>query len=180
MTRLATNEEPVTIFTVGHSRHAPERFLALLRSHSIRRLVDVRSQPQSKWASHFNRNAFELLLVDSCIDYVFLGRQLGGRPDDRAVYREDGTVDYARRASAPDFEAGIPQLVTLARDRQTTILCAEENPASCHRRLLVTPALLRLGVTVVHVRGDGSLEREPDLVPTAAAPQQLDLFGSDP
>ena len=164
----------ITLFTIGHSRHTPEQFIAFLRAHAIEQLVDVRSQPRSKWAPHFDASAL-VLLLDACgINYVSLGRQLGGRPEDRAYYRQDGTVDYARRASAPDFADGITQLVALAKCWRTVILCAEEDPSCCHRRLLVAPALARAGTTVVHVRGDGRLEPEPDHEPAAT---QLDLFG---
>lgn len=165
-----------TVFTIGHSRHTADQFMSLLRSHSIERLVDVRSQPSSKWAPHFGRASLEQLLGHS-VDYVFLGRQLGGRPDGREFYRPDGTVDYARRALAPDFGDGISQLVRLSRDRRTAILCAEEDPVRCHRRLLVAPALARFDVAVTHIRhirGDARLEPE---VAVLEPTQQLDLFG---
>jgi len=163
-----------TIFTIGHSRHTADHFLALLRAHAIEHLVDVRSQPRSKWAPHFDAAALALLLHARGVNYVSLGKQLGGRPEDRAYYREDGTVDYACRATAPDFAEGISQLGALAQGRRTVILCAEEDPACCHRRLLVAPALARAGAAVVHVRGDGRLEPEPD---HESAATQLDLFG---
>ena len=164
----------ITIFTIGHSRHTAEQFVALLRAHAIEQLVDVRSQPHSKWAPHFDKAALARCLGDHHVEYVFLGRQLGGRPDSRTFYRMDGTVDYGLRAIAPDFVDGISRLVTLAQCRRTVVLCAEEDPSYCHRRLLVAPALARSGAAVVHVRGDGRLEPEPD--PLAVA-TQLDLFG---
>lgn len=164
----------ITLFTIGHSRHTAAQFVALLRAHAIEQLVDVRSQPHSKWAPHFEKADLARCLGDHRIEYAFMGRQLGGRPDSREFYRLDGTVDYARRSMAPDFVEAIAGLVARARCRQTVILCAEEDPTRCHRRLLVAPALPRAGVVVVHVRGDGRLEPEPA---TAAAATQLDLFG---
>ena len=164
----------MTLFTIGHSRHTADHFLALLRAHEIDQIVDVRSQPRSKWAPHFDAAALALMLAARGVDYVSLGRQLGGRPDGREFYRQDGTVDYALRAAAPDFADGIPRLIALAQGRRTAILCAEEDPACCHRRLLVSPALARAGAAVVHVRGDGRLEPERDDAPAAT---QLDLFG---
>ena len=164
----------ITIFTIGHSRHTTAHFVSLLHAHTIERLVDVRSQPYSKWAPHFDTTALALLLDTHGVDYVFLGRQLGGRPDDRAFYRQDGSVDYDRRRVAPDFVDGIQRLVTLAQNRRSTIMCSEEDPTHCHRRLLVTPAIMRAGISVVHVRGDGRLEPERE---QAAAATQLDLFG---
>lgn len=161
------------MFTIGHSRHTAEQFVTLLRMHSIEQLVDVRSQPQSKWAPHFDKAALERSLGSHGVTYVFMGHQLGGRPDSREFYRADGSVDYARRAEAPDFVAAVSRLVSLAQCRRTVILCAEEDPTRCHRRLLVTPALVRAGISVAHVRGDGRLEPEP----VQAAVTQLDLFG---
>lgn len=165
----------MTIFTIGHSRHSTEHFLALLRSHAIEQLIDVRSQPASKWAPHFGRTTLAQALVSRAVDYVFAGRVLGGRPEGAEFYRDDGTVDYALRAAAQDFRDGIERLVDLSRDRRTTILCAEEDPTRCHRRLLVAPALRAAGAVVVHIRGDGRLDPDVcDLDPT----RQLDLFGS--
>lgn len=163
-----------TVLTIGHSRHAADHFLALLRAHEVGQLVDVRSQPCSKWSPHFDKGHLEQWLGAAGVDYVFLGRQLGGRPEGREFYRHDGTVDYDLRAGAIDFADGIAQLATLAADRQTVILCAEEDPTRCHRRLLITPALVRAGTAVVHIRGDARLEQDHDPTP---APTQLDLFG---
>ena len=163
-----------TIFTIGHSRHTADHFLALLRAHAIDRVVDVRSQPRSKWAPHFDADALARLLDAYGVNYVVMGRLIGGRPSGREFYRQDGTVDYALRAAAPDFAMGISLLVTLSQDRRSAILCAEEDPSCCHRRLLVTPALMRSGAAVVHVRGDGRLEPERD---HASEATQLALFG---
>jgi uncharacterized protein (DUF488 family) len=162
-----------TIFTIGHSRHPAEHFASLLHANTIARLVDVRSHPVSKWAPHFGKVALSQWLDRHGIDYVFLGRELGGRPDGAEYRRQGGAVDYARRAEAPDFTAGIERLVSLAAGRRTVILCAEEDPSRCHRRLLVAPALRRAGVSVVHIRGDGSVERDDD---ADAGLAQLGLF----
>lgn len=161
------------IYTIGHSLHAASRFVALLHTHHIKRIVDVRSQPFSKRAVHFYRSALEKLLLGSGVEYAFAGEQLGGRPSDRTVYRQDGTVDYGRRGAQTDFKEAIARLVEISQSDRTAILCAEEDPAACHRRLLVAPALLRAGSAVVHIRGDGRLEAEH----LEAASMQLDLFG---
>src|SRR5688572_27402008 len=159
-----------TIYSIGHSRHPAEHFVGILRAQEIALLVDVRSHPASRWAPQFGKAALAQALANHAIEYLFSGRELGGRPDGAEYYRSDGAVDYDRRAQAPDFKAGVERLVALARARRTAIMCAEEDPARCHRRLLVTPALERAGVTVVHLRGDGRLE------PEQAPSPQLGLF----
>jgi uncharacterized protein (DUF488 family) len=162
-----------TIYSIGHSRHPADDFLALLRAQEIALLVDVRSHPASKWAPQFGKAALAQTLANHAIEYLFLGRELGGRPDGAEYYGSGGAVDHDRRAQAPDFKAGIERLVALARERRTAIMCAEEDPARCHRRLLVGPALERGGITVVHLRGDGRLEPEDAATPPSA---QLGLF----
>jgi uncharacterized protein (DUF488 family) len=161
-----------TVYTLGHSRHPAEHFSELLRSHEVERLADVRSHPSSKWSPQFTKAELSAQLRARGIDYVFLGGSLGGRPEGAQYYTADGHVDAARRSQAADFLAGIARLLELASERRTVILCAEEDPSHCHRRVLVTPALQRAGVRVVHIRGDGRLE--PDA--GAASPAQLGLF----
>jgi uncharacterized protein (DUF488 family) len=162
-----------TIYSIGHSRHSAEQFVALLRAQEIGMLVDVRSHPASKWAPHFGKAVLAQRLANHAIEYLFLGREVGGRPEGAEYYRFDGAVDYDRRAQASDFKTGVERLVALARERRTAFMCAEEDPARCHRRLLVTPALKRAGVAVVHLRGDGRLEPEDAATPPSP---QLGLF----
>ena len=148
------------LYTIGHSNHPIERFVELLSEHSIATLVDVRSRPYSRWAPHFQKNALLRSLRDAGVEYVFLGDKLGGRPEGAEYYDANGHVDYGRRAQAYDFQAGIDRLVTLGRTSRTSFMCAEENPGRCHRRLLVTPALEKRGLDVVHIRGSGELQPE--------------------
>jgi uncharacterized protein (DUF488 family) len=160
-----------TVYTLGHSRHSAEHFALLLRAHGVECLADVRSHPTSKWSPQFAKAALEAQLRALRLDYVFLGRELGGRPEGAEFYTPEGQIDCTRRSLAGDFIAGIERLLLLATARRTAILCAEEDPLHCHRRRLVTPALQRAGVAVVHIRGDGRLE------PDAASPSaQLGLF----
>ncbi|MEY4550224.1 MAG: hypothetical protein RL685_6419 [Pseudomonadota bacterium] len=162
-----------TIYSIGHSRHPAESFEALLRGRGVELLADVRSHPASKWAPHFGKVALEQQLRAQGIGYEFLGRELGGRPQGAQYYGPDGALDYARRAEAADFQAGIQRLLALAQALLTVMLCAEEDPTQCHRRRLITPALSRAGVRVVHIRGDGRLEPEGISGPASA---QLGLF----
>ena len=79
------------IFTVGHSTHAAEAFVALLRTHGVTAVADLRSAPYSRFNPQFNRETLARALEAQRIRYVFLGRELGARPDDPACY-EDGRV----------------------------------------------------------------------------------------
>lgn len=164
---------PTTVYTIGHSSHSIERFIALLRRHAIRLLVDVRSHPYSKWAPQFRKGSLSNSLEAEGIAYIFLGEELGGQPEGASFYDVRGQVDYQRRAQAPDFQAGIERLAGAASRQCAAILCAEESPERCHRRWLVTPALQQMGLEVRHIRADGRAEADGEL---PARTPQLALF----
>lgn len=152
-----------TIFTLGHSRHPFDRFVELLRQQDVVTLVDVRTRPYSRWAPQFQKRALARSLERAGIAYVFLGDALGGRPEGDALYDARGRLDVERRARARDFQEGVERLAELARDKPAAILCAEENPARCHRTLLVAPALRERGFTVLHIRGDGRVQEDEEV-----------------
>jgi uncharacterized protein (DUF488 family) len=156
-------EFPPCLFSVGHSNHALETFLDLLRAHRVELLVDVRSQPVSSYTPYFNGRELRAAVRGAGIDYLFLGRELGGRPESYRFYDDDGRVLYGEVAKTPEFLAGIDRLQSEAAARRAAMMCSEEDPNGCHRRLLVARVLAARGVRVVHIRGDGRLESEDDL-----------------
>ena len=94
------------IFTIGHSNHAIEDFVALLKRFEIQVVVDVRSEPYSKYSPQFNARTLEGLLEREEIRYLFLGRELGGRPREAEYYDREERVDYGRLAASPRFRDG--------------------------------------------------------------------------
>jgi uncharacterized protein (DUF488 family) len=154
---------PNTIWTIGHSNHSQEAFLALLARHRIDLVVDVRSSPYSRYASQFNREVIGPALESQSIRYLFLGDLLGGRVEDREFYDEEGRVLYGRLAESTGFRRGIERVLTVMGRSRTAILCGEEDPANCHRRLLVGRVLEERGIHVMHIRGDGRAQGEAEL-----------------
>lgn len=153
----------LTVHTIGHSNHPIEEFMELVHRHAIATLVDVRSRPYSRRMPQFQRSSLVRGLAAERLGYVYLGGELGGKPAGAEFYTADGQVDYERRARSLEFQMGIEQLVELAGHTAVAILCAEEDPARCHRRLLITPALEQQGVAVLHIRGDGRIQSEEEL-----------------
>jgi uncharacterized protein (DUF488 family) len=151
------------VYTVGHSSHSAQKLAGLLKAYGIEVLVDTRSRPYSRYAPHFNRSAIETFLSDDGIGYLFLGRELGGRPEGEEFYDGNGRVDYALVGCSRPFLDGISRLECEIQSRTVALLCSEENPARCHRRLLVGRALEERGITLRHIRGDGSVETEDDM-----------------
>ena len=147
-----TRLQVMRMYTIGHSNHTWERFLALLREHNIELLVDVRSRPASRWARFANKRVLPQLLDEAEIAHSYLGDAIGGKPADPALYDESGQPDYAKIADDGDFQRGIAGLLALADGLQTAIMCAEEDLATCHRSLLIGPALREGGVALCHIR----------------------------
>ena len=145
------------ILTVGHSNHSWEAFLALLTRHGVTALGDVRSAPYSRFNPHFNRKALSASLSASGIAYVWLGRELGGRPDDRACY-EDGELRYDRLAQTALYREGIERVLHGTAEHRLALMCAEKDPLHCHRALLVSRSLEERGLEVAHILADGGLE----------------------
>lgn len=159
----AEQDVPKPIYTIGHSNHSLPAFLELLRRHDIEVLIDTRSSPFSRYSPHFNRDALKAAVQDAGMKYGFYGRELGGRPENPAFYDAEGRADYAQIAASELFQSGLARLVAGAAKRRTALLCSEENPSVCHRRLLIARVLFDQEVGICHIRGDGRLEDEREL-----------------
>ncbi len=145
------------LYTVGHSSHSIELFTELLKNHAIQVLVDVRSAPYSRYAPQFDHDLLPHSLHQADIKYLFLGKELGGRPNKSDYYDADGHVLYSRMIADPVFVSGIERLEHGMSGYRIALMCGEEDPAHCHRRLLVTRVLMERGHQVLHIRGDGRI-----------------------
>lgn len=130
----------LVVMTVGHSTRAWEDFLALLRTHGVKRIVDVRSIPRSRHNPQFNREILSKRLRAARINYVWL-RNLGGlrharRDSQNMGWRNASFRGFADYMQTAEFEAGVDRLMKLAAQKRTAILCAEAVPWRCHRSLI--------------------------------------------
>ena len=151
------SENADTILTIGHSTQSAEAFLALLQQHEVEALADVRSSPFSRFNPQFNRLPLEQFLKANGIRYVFLGKELGARSDDRSCY-DHGRVQYSRLAQTAPFQSGLDRVLQGAAKYRVALMCAEKEPLECHRTLLVAKALAARGQKVLHIHADGRLE----------------------
>lgn len=148
------------VFTIGHSNLDLDVFLGTLRDQRIELLMDVRSRPQSGRFPQFSQPGFQAAVEAAGIAYLFLGEELGGRPDDPDVYMRDGVVDYRRRRKSYAFRSGIERVLAEAQSRSVALLCAEEDPLECHRFLMICPELVAEGVCPIHIRKGSRLESQ--------------------
>ena len=145
------------VHTIGHSTQSIERFVELLKNHSITAICDVRSQPYSRMNPQFNREPLRDTLKEAGIAYVFLGEELGARSKDPSCYRH-GRVDYELLARTELFHSGLERVREGARTYRIALMCAEKDPLNCHRTILIARNLVEQGVTVSHILSDGSVE----------------------
>ena len=152
------------IYTIGHSNHSPEDFVRLLTDAKIEVLVDVRSNPGSSWVSYANPHELEQMLKAAGIRYLYLGDVLGGHPTDLdCINTQTGKVDYQAVLKKGWFQQGINRLLEGLQMYRICLMCAEEDPSSCHRDLLVGEGLRRKGVQMLHIRGTGQIQTDEDL-----------------
>ncbi len=156
-------EEKKILFTIGHSNLDLGTFINLLKVNRIEVLVDVRSQPYSRFASQFNKANIQKAVQANGMKYLFLGEELGGRPKEKEFYDPEGHVLYSRIAQSALFTDGIARLIKGIRDYRIAIMCSEENPVNCHRRFLVGRVLADHGVTIQHIRKDGRIQSVADV-----------------
>jgi uncharacterized protein (DUF488 family) len=145
------------IYSVGHSSQSIEQFITQLQRHEIQLVADVRSQPYSRRYPHFSRERLQKSLLVAGIRYLFLGRELGARRDEPQCYVE-GQASYREIVKLPNFRRGIERLLEGTDKHRIALMCAEHDPLTCHRTILVCRELRRHAVGIKHILRGGGLE----------------------
>jgi uncharacterized protein (DUF488 family) len=146
------------LYTIGHSTLPIDTFMRALEEHRVQVVVDVRSYPTSKRAPQFEASSLKKSLKQQKIKYIFMGRELGGRPKELGFYDDTGRVLYSRLAESAKFRAGIARLRSGIPRYRVAVMCSEEDPEICHRALLIGRVLEQKGVTLLHIRGNGHVD----------------------
>jgi uncharacterized protein (DUF488 family) len=157
-------EEKLTIWTIGHSTRTLEDFLALLRTHKIESLVDVRHYPGSRRYPQFNKEVLAESLAKVGIEYhhlVSLGGRRRPRPDSHnTAWRHEAFRGYADYMGSESFAEGIKRLIELARNKRVAIMCAEAVWWRCHRSM-IADYLKAHGYKVLHIQRATKAEEHP-------------------
>jgi len=150
-----------SLYTIGYSCFTVEEFCEALKKYKITALVDVRSQPFSKFKPEFNKDNLKLLLNNSGIEYVFLGKELGARTD-APECKTNGKVSYCKLAEHKDFKDGLQRVNNGMEKFQIAIMCAEKDPITCHRTILICRNFKSENLLIKHILEDGELEEHSD------------------
>lgn len=168
-----------TIYTIGHGSRRPEELLDLLKRYEIAYLVDVRSQPYSRFNPSFNREDLTFFLQENGVQYLFMGESLGGRPADLACY-VDGKIDYEIVMTKEVFLEGIQRLKTAHHKKlKVALMCSETDPCECHRSKLIGRALESEGIDLQHIDERGRLKDQRRVINDMnRGRSDVDLFGN--
>jgi uncharacterized protein (DUF488 family) len=124
------------LFTIGHSNRELPEFVELLEEHGITAVADVRSQPYSGRHPDFNAEPLKMRLRQSHVQYVFLGDELGARRIEPECY-VGGKARYELVAKLVAFRNGLDRIREGAREHRIAMMCAEKDPLTCHRGILI-------------------------------------------
>ncbi len=151
------------LFTIAYSGRTIDDFIALTKQHKITALCDVRSMPYSSRNPDFNREPLKRTLKSYNIEYVFLGEELGARPKDQSCY-VDGKAIYQKIASTGLFKNGLERIrLGMQKDFVLSLMCAEKDPMTCHRSILICRNLRGLGIDIRHIIDHETTETQADL-----------------
>jgi uncharacterized protein (DUF488 family) len=160
-----------SLFSIGHSHHSLSAFFDLIRAKNITAVADVRVRPYSRFSPQFNREDFQIAMKSQKIPYVYLGDQLGARPE----------FSFEKRIETQPFKAGIGRILKGAKTERIALMCAEKDCATCHRSLLIGRHFKQLDIEIQHIGAEGEIETHSQamsrLIDRMKLPQQ-DLFRS--
>lgn len=148
-----------TIYTIGHSTRPIEEFISLLKKNGVTRLIDIRTVPRSRHNPQYEQTALETSLPDTGIEYRYM-KDLGGlRPKVKDSinmgWHNESFRNYADYMQTDAFAAGIKELIAVAEQSPTAIMCAEAVPWRCHRSL-VGDALVARDIEVLDIMSETS------------------------
>ena len=129
------------------------RFISLIQVNNITHIIDIRSIPYSKYAPWSNKSRISDLLKPFRIRYTYLGHKLGGKQQTMdALAKQQGKTPHLI------YEEAIHMLLQHSLQARLVLLCAEEDPANCHRQHFIAQSLLAAGAEVLHILKDGTLQ----------------------
>ena len=152
---------PKWLYTIGHSNRTLEQFLKLLKLNSVSAVADVRSKPYSQRNPQFNMSELKNSLRAVGVRYAFLGDELGARRIEPECY-QDGQARYDLISQLPAFRSGLDRLRKGLQSYSIVLMCAEKDPLTCHRTILVCRHL-RADFNISHIVDESVTETQSEV-----------------
>jgi len=174
-----------SLFTIGYSPFNIDDFIAVLKHYGINVVIDVRSRPYSEYHACYNKEHIEYALGHHNIYYRSYSREFGAQQTDVRFLSLEGYLDFELFAASPAFQEGFSNIInSIAQGYTLTFMCAEKDPAVCHRAIMVSRAFYEKGYEVKHILSDGQTEGQSDIEYRLLDKyfpyrNQLTLFGND-
>ncbi|MFZ7274969.1 DUF488 family protein [Avibacterium avium] len=166
------------IYSIGHGGRTIETFLNLLKEYQIDFLIDVRTNPFSRFHSHFNKEYLEEYCKRHSIRYLFLGDDLGGKPKDRSCYDEEGHILYDNVMEKDFFIRSANRLITAyKKNLRVACMCSELKPCECHRSKMIGRYLSNQNIEMSHIDENGNLISQKSVMTQIDGGYETDLFG---
>ncbi len=162
---MMTETTPInTVYTIGYGNRTFDDFVSLLKKYEIEYVVDVRSSAYSKYNKAFSQTPLREELKKHGIGYLFMGDQLGGKPEDDTCYT-NGKVDYEKVSRTEFYQEGIARLnVALEKQYRVALMCSELKPETCHRSKLIGQTLDENNISVRHIDETGVLRTQQEII----------------
>ena len=152
-----------TIYTIGYSGFSFEAFADMLANNQISAVIDVRSAPHSRHFPDYDREALKEKLAPKHIYYRNYAHEFGARQDNPLFYT-DGIMDFAKFSRSEQFLQGVEKLTESMKQGYTfALMCAEKEPVTCHRAILVSRAFRDRNFQVIHLMPDGNHLSQKDI-----------------
>lgn len=153
-----------TLYTIGHSTRELNSFLQLLNDFNIELVVDVRRFPGSRKFPQFDQQNLQASLKEKKIDYLHIenlgGRRTPHKDSKNTVWRNKSFQAYADYMETEYFTVALHQLMDVALNQKTVIMCSEAVWWRCHRAL-ISDYLKVKGWKVYHIININNVKEHP-------------------
>lgn len=152
------------IYTIGHSTHAPEHFLELLKAYGVNCIIDVRSVAASAYNPQYNKEPLSNFLKNNKVKYLHFAEEFGARHADPDLLDDEGKVDFEKVRKSWNFKNGVEKLEQeIDKGETIALMCSESEPFDCHRFSMISIALEKDGFEVKHILKDKTLKSNEQL-----------------
>lgn len=150
------------IFTIGYTSFKKEVFLEVLKFYEITCLIDVRTTPiASEFYKFYSKNELEPFLKENGIIYRNYSKEFGARQENKAFYNSCGCLDFEKFVKSNQFIDGVEKIEKgIQMGYKFVLMCAEKDPVNCHRSIMITRELSKIGFDVKHIMADKSIKSQ--------------------